>query len=122
MEFKLDNNPAKYLIQSVSAAGIKINDIIYQKNLIVGTDQLIENWVVNSFSELTIPNFEKIIALQPSILLLGTGAQHQFLKPELMSFLLNKRIGVEVMNTRAAARTFNVLISEGRNTVTALFI
>lgn len=56
------------------------------------------------------------------VVLIGTGATQQLLPPAVISQLLAIRIGVEVMDTQAAARTYNILMSEGRRVVAALLI
>ena len=61
-----------------------------------------------------------IFEMKPEVVLLGTGAKQVFLPPQLMMQFYNKGIGIEVMTTDAACRTFNVLVSEGRNVLAAL--
>lgn len=122
MQLQSDNKEYKHLIKSFSSGKIKINDIDYQKNLIITSDEIIENIRPTLFHELMLEDFAPILSLKPSILLIGTGEKHEFLNPSLMSFLLNHQMGVEVMTTRAAARTFNVLVSEGRNVNAILFL
>lgn len=56
------------------------------------------------------------------VLLIGTGAYQQLLSASIISDLLSVRIGVEVMDSQAAARTYNILMSEGRRVVAALLI
>lgn len=58
----------------------------------------------------------------PEVVLIGTGETQQLLAPQITAPLLSLRIGVEVMDTRAAARTYNILMSEGRKVVAALLI
>jgi len=57
---------------------------------------------------------------KPEVLLVGTGARLQFLPREVVAPLLAVGIGVEVMDTQAAARTYNILMAEGRRVVAAL--
>jgi uncharacterized protein len=51
---------------------------------------------------------------------MGTGERQVFLAPELLMVFYRQSVGIEVMNTQAACRTFNVLVSEDRNVVAAL--
>ena len=62
------------------------------------------------------------VALEPEIVLLGTGDRQHFPHPRLLAPLTERRIGVEVMDTRAACRTFNILVAEGRRVAAALVI
>ena len=61
------------------------------------------------------------IALRPEIILLGTGDRHIFPESPLISDLASKSIGLEIMTTPAACRTYNVLVHENRQVVAALF-
>lgn len=56
----------------------------------------------------------------PEVLLVGTGGRQQFLRPEVLRPLLAAGIGVEIMDTHAASRTYNILMAEGRRVVVAL--
>ncbi|WZB70747.1 MTH938/NDUFAF3 family protein [Achromobacter xylosoxidans] len=56
----------------------------------------------------------------PEVLLVGTGARQRFLRPEVLRPLLAIGVGVEVMDTHAASRTYNILMAEGRRVVVAL--
>ena len=63
-----------------------------------------------------------MVELAPEIVLLGTGAQFRFPEPALLAPLYKAGIGVEVMDTPAACRTYNILLGEGRNVVAALLV
>jgi len=65
---------------------------------------------------------EPILALQPDVVLLGTGARQQFPSQEVLAAFLQRHVGVEVMNNAAAARTWDILASEGRNVVAAFVL
>lgn len=83
-------------------------------------DQLLHPWVALPAGELTLAHFAPVLAWRPEILLLGTGLRQQFPPPALMGALLAQRIGFEAMDTRAACRTYNVLVGEGRPVALAL--
>jgi uncharacterized protein len=63
-----------------------------------------------------------LLALHPSIVLLGTGEQLSFPPPALLAVFYRAKIGIEVMNNGAACRTYSVLMSEGRKVAAALLI
>ncbi len=71
--------------------------------------------------QLTESHIEALVALKPEVILLGTGAVQYFPPPDILAALYAQRIGLEVMTTDAACRTFNVLVSEGRAVLAALF-
>jgi len=54
--------------------------------------------------------------------LIGTGARFQFPEPALLAPLQKAGIGVEVMDTQAACRTYNILLGEGRSVAAALIL
>lgn len=120
MKFALDPAGAKYLIKRYTSEYITINDTDYTKSVIVSPTVLLDNWQPQTFAELQIQDFEPILQLKPAIFVLGVGAQHQFPAPHLLQNLYKNHIGVEVMTTAAACRTFNVLASEGRTVVAGL--
>ena len=77
-------------------------------------------WDVAGFESLTALHFERIAALQPEVVIFGSGARLRFAPPALLRSLIDRRIGVESMDTAAASRTYNVLANEGRTVVAAL--
>ena len=75
----------------------------------------------NRFSPVTTAaDFEQILALRPEVVLLGTGARQRFAHPRLYASLSAARIGLEMMDTGAACRTYNILMAEGRKVLAAL--
>jgi uncharacterized protein len=79
-------------------------------------------WPVARFEELTPEHFEAVIALSPELVIFGSGMRLRFPLPGLLRGLIERRIGVETMDTAAACRTYNVLASEGRSVVAALLL
>ena len=73
-------------------------------------------------ADLQAAHFEALLALRPELVIFGSGSRLSFVKPALMRALIERRIGVETMDTPAACRTFNVLVSEGRSAVAALLL
>lgn len=122
MPLTLDENNAKYQIKSYQPGSIKINNRIFTNSLIITPTQLFENWKPQSIQDLTAADLNQMIELHPTILLIGTGSQHELVDLSVYGHLLNERIGVEIMSTSAACRTFNALVAENRNVVAALII
>jgi uncharacterized protein len=118
----LDDNHAIYQIRAYQPGSIQINEQILQKSLIVMANQLIPNWTPQTFAELTNEHLSIILELHPDILLLGTGSISQFPEAALYGNLINAGIGVEIMDTHAACRTYNALTAENRNVAAALII
>ena len=109
-----------YYIHSVSADGIKVIDQLCTTSIIVSAHHLITDWLVTSPHEMTADHVVQILGLQPEIVLIGTGKHQIFLDPELLMHFYKHPVGVEIMSTRAACDTFNILVSEGRNVVAAM--
>lgn len=120
MELTLQQPGTHLFIRSVSEAGIQVVDQTIRGPVIVSATELVQNWVVSHCGELSEDRLEPVFALQPEIVLLGTGSAQVFPPPELMLCFHRRGIGVEVMSTAAACRTFNVLVSERRKVVAAL--
>ncbi len=92
------------------------------QSLLVTPDTIITTWLVTRFDALTTEHFEQILFQQPEIVLLGTGNRPRFPHPRLNAPLINANIGLEVMDTKAACRTYNILASEGRKVLVALLM
>jgi len=109
-----------HYIHSVSADGIRVVDQVCTGSIIVSASRLIPDWPVSAAGEISTDHITQILELDPEIVLIGTGEHQVFLEPELLMNFYSQPIGVEVMSTRAACDTFNILVSEGRNVVAAL--
>jgi uncharacterized protein len=117
-----DTPQGKYQIQNYKPGSITVNDTVYTQSLIVTMSTLITSWPPRCVAELTQDHLLILLEQYPTIILLGTGQSGEFLPAALLAPLFNQQIGVEVMDTAAACRTFNVLAAEGRSVVAALLI
>ncbi len=79
-------------------------------------------WGPATFDELQAVHFGHIAALKPEVVIFGSGPRLRFASPALMRVLIDARVGVETMDTAAACRTYNVLVSEGRSVVAAVLV
>ena len=94
----------------------------YESSLVVLPDRIVENWNVPTLESLTQDDIGALALLKPELVLLGTGELLRFPDPRLLASLSAARIGAEIMDTRAACRTYNILAEEGRNVAAALII
>jgi uncharacterized protein len=101
---------------------ITVNDQVIVSSVIVTPDRIIRDWLPESFSALEQHHVARLADLEPEIIILGTGATSHFPPPEYTAGFLTRGIGVEFMDTPAACRTFNILISEERRVVAALLL
>lgn len=111
-------------LNAVTAYGpgfIEINRIRYTSGVLL-TPERVDPWPVASFDALAEADLERLLALQPEVALLGTGTTQRFPHPRLSRSLAAARIGLEVMTTAAACRTYNILMAEGRRVAAALLL
>ena len=93
-----------------------------KKSLIVLPEHLIEEWPVVSVSQLEAQHFENLLSHAPEIIILGTGTKHQFPNQSLLTQFIKLGIGMEIMDTQAGCRTYNILVEEGRRVAAAILI
>ena len=111
---------AANLIHEYEPGRVRIAERWLSGNLIVAPEHLVEDWRASAPADVTLADLEPALALQPEILLLGTGGRLVWPEADLMSVLAARGIGLEIMITPAACRTFNVLVHERRRVVAAL--
>ncbi len=120
MQLSRDSSAVNF-IRAWEPGRVRVADRWVAGNVIVANDAIIESWTPNVAAELTIVDLEPALALQPTIIVLGTGTQQLLPDVELMAAVAARSVGLEIMNTPAACRTFNVLLQEQRRVVAALF-
>ena len=101
---------------------IEVNAVRYESSVIVMPEGPVEPWAIKSFKELSVQDFQKIASKKPELVIFGSGKSLRFPKPELLKPLIEAKIGFETMNTHAACRTYNILMGEGRNVLSALIL
>ena len=122
MELNLER-PRDYLfVRKADAHTVVVVDRPFTASIILARDKVIDDWGVRDIAAMTPANAEPILALQPNVVLLGTGARQQFPSQEVLAAFLQRHVGIEVMDNAAAARTWDILASEGRNVVAAFIL
>lgn len=119
---KLHATPTQHY-QTVTAyddEGVEINAVRFTQNIIVMPEMAPVTWPVASFDALTNEHFEQIEATKPDVVILGTGKRQRFVHPRLTTSLSARHVGVECMDSQAACRTYNILMTEGRRVALAL--
>lgn len=122
MKLHLSEHEGLNVFSGYGKGYVAINQVRYEHNLIVLPDHIIDNWQVESIEQLKVLHFECVRSFQPEIILLGTGATLRFPDPQLMKAMIASGIGLEVMDTQATCRTYNILSAEGRRVAAALII
>ena len=121
---KLHANPTKQYqtVTGYDDQGVEINAERFNFSLIVMPETAPRPWPVGSFDELTAAHFDALAEDAPDVVILGTGPRQRFVHPRLVATLAARRIGIECMDSKAACRTYNVLMGEGRKVTLALII
>jgi len=123
MKFQLETSEHN-LISHYGPGVLAVNGVEYSSNLLITEDSVLENWVAGDITTVTSDSFASLFALaadkRPELVLLGSGESHVFPDMKLLVELKKRGLTVEVMNTRAACRTYSVLVSEYRSVAAAL--
>ncbi|NJD33903.1 MAG: hypothetical protein FIA96_03545 [Betaproteobacteria bacterium] len=109
-------------ITSYDAEHIAVNGRRLTKSFLLTPQRLIEDWPPASFDSLSESDLLAVANLACPIVLLGTGARQRFPAPSLLRPLIERRMGVEVMDSHAACRTYNILMAEGREVAAAMIV
>jgi uncharacterized protein len=121
MQLTEHRNEQQLFVRRADAESVSVVDRVYHSSLVLGASQVLDDFAPRSVGEIDAAAVARVLELQPDVVLLGTGARAQFPPPSLQAEFLRRGVGIEVMDNAAAARTFNVLIGEGRNAV-AVFL
>jgi len=113
------------LISHYGAGSISVNGTPYEQNILITPNKVVENWFQGDLSQLNRSHFDVLLentaeSESPEIVLLGTGKDHVFPDMKLLVELQTAGLALEVMNTRAACRTYSVLVGEQRAVAAAL--
>lgn len=123
MKVELDNNSDNHHhIGSYSAGTVVISEQHYNTSLIVSPDRIITDWEPVSYRDLDAAHLDTVVSLQPEIVVIGTGSVLRFPSTDVLQPLLEREIGYEIMDTGAACRSYNILVSEGRWVIAALMM
>jgi uncharacterized protein len=112
-------------VQSISGYGagwIGVGGEKITSSVVIGSRGERLAWNCKHFDDLDASHFEQLAALQPELVIFGSGQQIRFPQGLWIKSLIEQQIGLETMDTRAACRTYNVLAGEGRKVIAALLI
>ncbi|MEJ2275217.1 MAG: Mth938-like domain-containing protein [Woeseiaceae bacterium] len=121
MKFTRESS-ANLVIRSVSGDAIRINEQNYSETVVLTAENLLGTWPSTPVADLSPADFDIVFEARPEVVLLGTGPTNVFPPRELTFAFARQGVGLEVMNTPAAARTFNVLANEGRRVAAVLYL
>jgi uncharacterized protein len=120
MKLQADRIEGQNAIARHGPGGVIVNGAEHRRSVVVPWTGAVRPWPVEAFEELAEAHFASLAELAPELVVFGSGSRIRFVHPALLKPLLQRRIGVETMDTAAACRTYNVLLAEGRSVVAAL--
>jgi uncharacterized protein len=122
MRFTLDSHPSANLVTHVGPDGLRVRELRITRSVILSATEVVLDWPVTEPGVLTLESLAPALELNPEILVLGTGPRAHFPEGSLFAELAGRGIGMEVMDTAAACRTYNILVNEERPVVAALIL
>ncbi len=122
MQFTQITDTGQNLITAYAPDHVAVNGVRHFQSLILRPDGLLADWPVRAVEELEIEAFDWLRSAPPEILLLGTGTNQRFPARSVWRALRVEGWGVEIMDTAAACRTYNLIMAEGRTVAAALIV
>lgn len=122
MKFQPDHLEGVNAISRLEAGRLWVHQTSFQGSVIVPWRGEVMAWPARAASELNAGHFDALLELNPELVIFGSGDRIAFISPQHYRALIERRIGMETMDTAAACRTFNVLVHEGRKVVGALIL
>lgn len=120
MKLQADRMEGQNAISRHGPGGVIVAGVEHSTSVVIPWQGSVAAWPVEDFAALEAKHFEMLAALNPELVIFGSGARIRFPRPALTRALIERRIGIETMDNAAACRTYNVLLAEGRCVVAAL--
>jgi len=120
MKLHADSNTPLNTVTAYGPGFIEVNRVRHTGAVLLMPEGPVLPWRVNSIEALDENALTALVELAPEVVLLGTGDRQRFMHPRLLRGLAARGIGVDPMDTRAACRTYNILMVEGRRVLAAL--
>jgi uncharacterized protein len=120
MKFQPDTFAGTNAISRLEPGAVWVNNRRFEGSLLVPWKGEVRPWSAAGLATLAATHFDEVLALEPELVIFGSGARLRFISAALYRSLIDARIGLETMDSAAACRTYNVLAAEGRSVVAAL--
>lgn len=121
MQLRQESNNALYRITSYTANSVTVNDKVCTSAILL-SNSLFQDWDIKDIQELNNAHLELLIAQTPDIIIIGTGQTLILPEPQKLSILYNAKIGLEIMSTPSACRTYSLISNDDRKVLAALII
>ena len=122
MQLHEDKPDYEYVLRGADGQSALVNERTLRRSFIVAPGALVEEWPVTDAGSLRPDDLAPLLALQPEVVLLGTGERQAFAPAATQDACLQRGIGLEAMTNTAAARTYSVLAGEGRRVVAGFIL
>ena len=122
MQLTLERPDHEFVLRGADGDSALVNQLRLTRSFVIAPDRLIEQWEASDVRALAAADLDPLLALDPEVILLGSGASQAFPPAATMAACLSRGIGIEVMTNAAAARTFNVLAGENRRVVAGFLL
>lgn len=122
MKLHLHEFGERNVIKHCRDGAITINEQTYSHSVIVTPRQIVDDWRPETIEELTAEDLGSVAQLGVELLILGTGTHQVFPPVHTLKPLVDAAVGYEIMDSGAAARTYNIVASEGRNVAAAILL
>src|SRR5689334_12855172 len=119
MQLNLEHPDHEFLLRAADGESVRVNERRLTASFVLSPDRLVEGWPVRDVKAMAPQDLDAVLALEPEVILLGSGATQVFPPAAVLAHCLRRGVGMETMTNAAAARTFNVLAGEGRRVVVA---
>lgn len=122
MKLHLHDFGDRNVVKRCQNGTITVNDQTFSDSVVIMPDRLVDDWRPGSIEELTADDVGSVAQLGVELVILGTGTRQVFPAAHVLEPLVTASVGFEIMDSAAAARTFNILVSEGRNVAAAILL
>lgn len=122
MKFQPERAEGVNVISRQEPSALWVQGVAYAHSILVPWSGAVQRWPAAVPGDLQPAHFEALLALQPELVIFGSGPRLSFVRPAMYRALIDRHIGIETMDTPAACRTYNVLAGEGRQVVAALLL
>lgn len=122
MKLHADTRNAQHTVTAYGPDHVAVSGRILRRSLLLLPDSIDEHWGPDSFADLAAEHLAPLAQLTCDVLLLGTGMRQRFPSAALLRPLIEAGRSIEIMDTPAACRTYNILMAEGRRVAAALIV
>jgi uncharacterized protein len=122
MKFSEADSGSGHLINGYSPGCIVVDGRDYREGLIVSPERIVSGWGPSRAADLGIEHVRELVELGPQVIVIGTGKRQCFPDPSVYLAAMDQGVGIEIMDTGAACRTYNIIMAEGRRVAAGLMV